>query len=111
MENVQAAAPWELFQASQVMAMELAVLRTLNWRINAVTAPQCLDRLLCLIQLGRNAGGRLVDPDMANAARKTAKALVCRALSGTARRPSWPSVQHDLDPILHCIMFCQAIAS
>lgn len=79
----QVDAPWEkLWEPSQVMAMELAVLQALGWRVGAApTAPYFLDRLIHVVHVERDAGGRLVD--YVTAARNTAGSLVMTALMGT----------------------------
>lgn len=79
----QVDAPWEeRWQASQVMAMEVAVLQALEWRVGAATAPDFLDRLLHVANVGRDAAGCLLDPTTAHAARNTANSLIMTALLG-----------------------------
>jgi hypothetical protein len=80
-------APWEEpWQASQVMAMELAVLQALEWKVGAATAPDFLDRLLHVANVGRDSRGHLVDSTTAHAARNTGNSLVMTALMGAPRR-------------------------
>ena len=81
---MQVEAPWfPLFSAAHVMAMELAVLRALDWRVQAgALAPDFLDRLLHVANVSRDARGQLVEPHAAHAARNTAKSLIIAALHG-----------------------------
>lgn len=64
------------------MAMELAVLQALEWRVGGSSSAAFLDRLLHVVGVGRNAAGCLEDPSTAHAARDTAKSLIMSALLG-----------------------------
>lgn len=77
----QVDASWgEPWQPSQLMAMELAVLQAVEWRVGAATALDFLDLLLLVANVGRDAAGNLVDPKRTHAARNTANSLVMAAL-------------------------------
>lgn len=81
---LQVDAPWEEpWQASQVMAMELAVLQALEWRVGGSSSAAFLDRLLHVAGVGRDAAGCLHDPATAHATRNTAKSVIMSALLGT----------------------------
>jgi len=79
----QVDAPWdEPWQASQVMAMELAVLQALEWRVGGSSSAAFLDRLLHVAGVGRDAAGCLHDPATAHNTRNSAKSFITSALLG-----------------------------
>ena len=65
------------------MGMELAVLRAIDWRVQAgASAPEFLDRLLHVANVGREFSCQLLDSQVVHAARNTAKSLIAAALHG-----------------------------
>lgn len=80
----QVDAPWgTAWHAGKVMAMDLAVLHALEWRMGAVTAPDFLECLLLVANVGRDATGHLMDSKATHAARNTANLIIVTALQGT----------------------------
>ena len=66
--------------------MELAVLCAIDWRVQAgASAPEFLDRLLHVANVGRDASGQLLQPQVVHAARSTAKSLIAAALHGARK--------------------------